>query len=199
MYDSTPDNTESTDPTSNASTITRAVLDTVEHLQSKAGGDRGASVGAVIETVLEHTSHETTTVVGEVNQLLADGEIYRSDGDGKRIKLTKVVADGGQASTVPDNADLTRFQQGLLRILAREGELYGLAIKRQLEAERGEEINHGQIYPNLDTLVEDGLIDKRAVDKRTNNYQLTDDGRELVRRLAQQWLTATDGLSGGEA
>lgn len=142
---------------------------------------------------IESVTHsaEAALTADELSKLDAAVEHLRGDS-------LQAATDGGQVATAPDNADLTRFQQDLLRTLSREGELYGLAIKRQLEAERGEDINHGRLYPNLDTLVEDGLIDKHAVDKRTNGYRLTDDGKELVRRLAQQWLNATDALNGGE-
>jgi DNA-binding PadR family transcriptional regulator len=34
-------------------------------------------------------------------------------------------------------------------------------------------INHGRLYPNLDTLVEKGLIEKGERDRRTNFYRTT--------------------------
>ena len=75
--------------------------------------------------------------------------------------------------------DLTAFQNNILTILATEP-MYGLAIKRELEAYYDSEVNHGRLYPNLDELVEDGLIEKSELDKRTNQYALTDDGYEVV-------------------
>ena len=75
--------------------------------------------------------------------------------------------------------DLTAFQQNILTILAEEPR-YGLAVKRELEAYYGSEVNHGRLYPNLDDLVDEGLIDKSELDKRTNQYALTDTGRETV-------------------
>ena len=75
--------------------------------------------------------------------------------------------------------DLTAFQQNILVILAQEAR-YGLAIKRQLEEYYGAEVNHGRLYPNLDDLVEMGLVAKSELDKRTNQYELTDEGYELV-------------------
>jgi len=76
-------------------------------------------------------------------------------------------------------SDLTAFQQNILTILAEEP-MYGLAIKRELEAYYGSEVNHGRLYPNLDDLVEDGLVEKSELDKRTNQYELTDAGHEVV-------------------
>ncbi|ELZ20434.1 PadR family transcriptional regulator [Natrinema limicola JCM 13563] len=36
--------------------------------------------------------------------------------------------------------------------------MYGLAIKRELEDYYGTEVNHGRLYPNLDELVDLGLV-----------------------------------------
>jgi DNA-binding PadR family transcriptional regulator len=75
--------------------------------------------------------------------------------------------------------DLTAFQQNILVILAEEP-MYGLAIKRQLETYYGTDVNHGRLYPNLDDLVEMGLVEKSELDKRTNQYELTDDGHAAL-------------------
>jgi len=75
--------------------------------------------------------------------------------------------------------ELTAFQKNILAILAREP-MYGLAIKRELEEYYGEEVNHGRLYPNLDELVDVGLVEKSALDKRTNQYALTGDGVEAL-------------------
>ncbi|WP_338741637.1 PadR family transcriptional regulator [Haloplanus salilacus] len=75
--------------------------------------------------------------------------------------------------------DLTAFQHNILVILSEEP-MYGLAIKRQLEEYYGTEVNHGRLYPNLDDLVEMDLVDKSELDKRTNQYELTEKGNEAV-------------------
>ena len=75
--------------------------------------------------------------------------------------------------------DLTAFQNNILTILATEP-MYGLAIKRELEEYYGTEVNHGRLYPNLDELVDLGLIEKSELDKRTNQYELTDEGYDAV-------------------
>ncbi|SDZ89154.1 Transcriptional regulator PadR-like family protein [Haloplanus vescus] len=75
--------------------------------------------------------------------------------------------------------DLTAFQHNILVILSEEA-MYGLAIKRQLESYYDTEVNHGRLYPNLDDLVEMGLVEKSELDKRTNQYALTEDGRDAV-------------------
>jgi DNA-binding PadR family transcriptional regulator len=82
--------------------------------------------------------------------------------------------------------DLTAFQQNILAILAEEP-MYGLAIKRELEDYYETDVNHGRLYPNLDDLVELDLVEKSELDKRTNQYALTERGRETV--LDQlEWL-----------
>lgn len=80
--------------------------------------------------------------------------------------------------------DLSGFQRDLLYVVAQGGEeLHGLAIKDALEDYYGDEINHGQLYPNLDSIAEKGLIEKGEIDRRTNSYTLTDRGfRELKAR-----------------
>ncbi len=75
--------------------------------------------------------------------------------------------------------DLTSFQQNILIVLSEEA-MYGLAVKRRLEAYYDSEVNHGRLYPNLDDLVELGLVEKSELDKRTNQYALTDDGYDTV-------------------
>jgi DNA-binding PadR family transcriptional regulator len=88
-----------------------------------------------------------------------------------------------EAQTVSDGSgvgrDLTAFQQNILVILAEEP-MYGLAIKRHLEDYYGTEVNHGRLYPNLDDLVEMGLVEKSELDKRTNQYELKEKGHEAV-------------------
>lgn len=82
--------------------------------------------------------------------------------------------------------DLTAFQRDALYVISGlDVEPKGLAIKDRLEDYYDEEINHGRLYPNLDTLVDRGLVQKGSLDKRTNSYTLTDRGkRELEARRA---------------
>ncbi|MFC7155595.1 PadR family transcriptional regulator [Halomarina halobia] len=75
--------------------------------------------------------------------------------------------------------ELTAFQQNILVILSEEPR-YGLAIKRELEDYYGSEVNHGRLYPNLDDLVEMELVEKSELDKRTNQYALTEKGKQAV-------------------
>ncbi len=97
--------------------------------------------------------------------------------------------------TVEVARDLTAFQQNILVILAEEP-MYGLAVKRELEEYYDAEVNHGRLYPNLDDLVEMGLVEKSELDKRTNQYALTDKGYDAV--LSQMEWVVSKLVSGGE-
>lgn len=76
-------------------------------------------------------------------------------------------------------SELTAFQHRILTVLSAEP-MYGLAVKRQLEDYYDSDINHGRLYPNLDDLVELGLVEKSELDKRTNQYALTESGRDVI-------------------
>lgn len=82
--------------------------------------------------------------------------------------------------------DLTGFQRDLLYVIVGLGEPHGLAIKDEIQNYYEKEILHSRLYPNLDTLVEKGLIEKGQRDGRTNVYTATQRGtRELEAR--REW------------
>lgn len=84
--------------------------------------------------------------------------------------------------------DLTGFQRDLLYVIAGLENPHGLAVKAELETYYEKEINAGRLYPNLDALVEKGLVEKGDKDRRTNVYTLTRRGqREIEARWA--WET----------
>lgn len=98
---------------------------------------------------------------------------------------------GGGALAIADGGvDLTRwyrlnaFRRDCLQFIyeleTQPEPTYGLRLKEKLESEFGKEVNHGRLYPNLDTLQDRGLIEKSELDKRTNRYTLTPEGRALV-------------------
>lgn len=82
--------------------------------------------------------------------------------------------------------DLTGFQRDLLYVIAGLEEPHGLALKSELQGYYENEINHGRLYPNLDTLVDKGLVEKGQKDRRTNVYSITRRGdREIEAR--REW------------
>lgn len=100
------------------------------------------------------------------------------------------TADASTQTDAPSAGDLTEFQLAMLCEIAgleqAEETPHGLGIKAALEDYYGEDVNHGRLYPNLDDLVELGLVAKGTVDKRTNSYELTSDGRFVLRTHAQR-------------
>lgn len=76
--------------------------------------------------------------------------------------------------------DLTGFQRDCLVVIAGLNEPRGLEIKDELDDYYSSDINHGQLYPNLDTLVDEGFVEKGQIDERTNSYSVTDEGRALL-------------------
>lgn len=83
--------------------------------------------------------------------------------------------------------DLTGFQRDLLATIASLEEPHGLGVRAAIEEEYQTKVNHGRLYPNLDTLVDMGLVRKGTVDQRTNSYKLTERGRREL-RLHIEWL-----------
>lgn len=78
--------------------------------------------------------------------------------------------------------ELTGFQRDILYVIAGLDEPYGLGIKQRLEEYYERDVNNGRLYPNLDTLVEMGLVDKGTLDRRTNSYTLSDSGYRTLQR-----------------
>jgi len=77
---------------------------------------------------------------------------------------------------------MTGFQRDLLYVIAGLDDPHGLAVKDELENYYDDEIHHSRLYPNLDKIVERGLVEKGTLDRRTNYYVLTDAGREEIDR-----------------
>lgn len=75
--------------------------------------------------------------------------------------------------------ELTSFQRDVLCVTAGLDGPSGQEIKQELEGEV-DEITHGRLYPNLDTLVEKGYLEKGSFDRRTNSYELSAAGRAAL-------------------
>ena len=78
--------------------------------------------------------------------------------------------------------DLTGFQRDLLYVIAGfEEPPSGQSVSSEIEEYYESEINYGRLYPNLDTLVDKGLVEKGQIDRRTNSYVLTEAGEQALR------------------
>ncbi|SIS01879.1 PadR family transcriptional regulator [Natronorubrum thiooxidans] len=87
--------------------------------------------------------------------------------------------------------DLTGFQRDLLYVIAGADQPSGQTVKDEVEKYYSSEINHGRLYPNLDTLVNKELVEKGQLDRRTNYYAITDAGRNRIderREWEQQYV-----------
>lgn len=76
--------------------------------------------------------------------------------------------------------DLTGFQRDLLYVIAGSDQPSGQDIKEEIEPYYDSEINHGRLYPNLDTVVNKELVEKGQLDRRTNYYAITDAGMQRI-------------------
>ncbi|ELY51095.1 MULTISPECIES: PadR family transcriptional regulator [Natronorubrum] len=87
--------------------------------------------------------------------------------------------------------DLTGFQRDLLYVIAGADQPSGQDVKEEVEKYYSSEINHGRLYPNLDTLVNKALVEKGQLDRRTNYYAISDRGLEQIearRKWEEQYL-----------
>lgn len=82
--------------------------------------------------------------------------------------------------------DLTGFQRDLLYVIAGSNQPSGQDVKEQIEQYYSSDINHGRLYPNLDTLVNKELVEKGQLDRRTNYYDITDSGKQAIRER-REW------------
>ena len=104
----------------------------------------------------------------------------------------------------PVNPDLVEnlrleLRRGCL-VLAALGALrteeYGYTLRKSL-ADRGLDIDEGTLYPLLRRLESQGLLvsEWRERDKRNKRfYQLSDQGKEILARLAADWRAMNDSL-----
>ncbi|OAQ51371.1 hypothetical protein HTG_16900 [Natrinema mahii] len=88
--------------------------------------------------------------------------------------------------------DLTGFQRDLLYVIAGADQPSGQDVKDEVETYYNSEINHGRLYPNLDTLVNKELVEKGQLDRRTNYYEISDSGQQAIeqrREWEQQYIS----------
>lgn len=104
--------------------------------------------------------------------------------DAKSTTFTQGTRPKG-AKANPSYCDLNATQRDMLWTLLA-GPANGLEIKRRMDEVHPSTVNSERIYRNSDGLEEQGLI---SVDRqgRTNEYRITDDGRQAL-RCRQVWL-----------
>ncbi|WP_252697891.1 PadR family transcriptional regulator [Natronosalvus vescus] len=82
--------------------------------------------------------------------------------------------------------DLTGFQRDLLYVIAGAERPSGQEVKEELEQYYSSEINHGRLYPNLDTVVNKEFVKKGELDRRTNYYAISEAGRQRIQER-REW------------
>lgn len=75
--------------------------------------------------------------------------------------------------------DLTAFQRDQLYVIAGLDGARGVRIQDELEKYYAN-VQPGRLYPNLDVLVEKGLVNKEPINDRANSYSPT---RRCLRAL----------------
>lgn len=137
--------------------------------------------------------HRKVQRSNDLSQLPAENEHW----DGGR----RMSTNSQQTQTDDENRPLTNvrrltgFQRDLLAVVAGNGPCTGQTIKSTVEDAGYGDINHGRLYPNLDTLVNKGLVNKEYAepDGRSNTYTVTPDGIGL---LNQKWQWTRDQVAG---
>jgi PadR family transcriptional regulator PadR len=85
----------------------------------------------------------------------------------------------------------------LAALAALRTEEYGYTLRKSL-ADRGLDIDEGTLYPLLRRLESQGLLvsEWREHDKRNKRfYRLSDQGRDILERLAADWRAMDDSLA----
>jgi hypothetical protein len=119
-----------------------------------------------------------------------EGQPVRTDGG---LAVRDAATDDG-AGPIPLSGT-TGFQRDLLWVVRALDSPSGQEVKQALERHQGIEVNHGRLYPNLDELVDQGLVEKSQRNRRTNEYDVSRAGRETLRRR-RSWEQVR--LEGGE-
>ena len=81
--------------------------------------------------------------------------------------------------------DLNSSKRDLIVEIYQLDQPSGQDIRHRMKAEHNEDVDHGRLYPNLNDLVDYGLLDKGEQDLRTNYYEVTNDGQRLVEDTAR--------------
>ena len=82
---------------------------------------------------------------------------------------------------------LTGFQRDLLYVITGMDRPSGQEILDDINDYVDQPVTHGRLYPNLDALVEEGLVEKGQLDRRTNYYALTPKGKQAL-ESRQEWV-----------
>ncbi len=91
-----------------------------------------------------------------------------------------------------DYSDLTGFQRDTLYVIAGMDKPSGQDILVAVDDYVSEPVTNGRMYPNLDTLVNKGFVNKGQLDRRTNYYDISEDGKEALENR-REWESEVQG------
>ena len=108
-----------------------------------------------------------------------------------------VTTNGSGAHRIPE---FIGFKRDILMILARSEPTHGRGLLDDLSSLRDEEVTGARLYPNLNALVDAGLVEKRENlhDYRSHEFRLADRGCQCLREHAQRLAGAVDALDESE-
>jgi DNA-binding PadR family transcriptional regulator len=81
---------------------------------------------------------------------------------------------------VQDILELTQFQTLTLLTVRYHGPSTGIDIKRGMDEVVGEEVVKSRLYTNLTRLVDNGYLNREAINRRADEFSLTTKGEELL-------------------
>ncbi len=169
---------------------------------SLGGGNAEEIYQTAKEDDFTFTQHELKDILAylEQNSLLTVSDGKYSVSEFGRSEFREYVSDVSETDdTVTDASEssnietldnpfvkLTGFQRDILATIwygeRQLGSVHGLTLQEALTEQYGKDIHHGRLYPNLDTLVEKGLVEKSRRDTRTNNFYLTSLGWDALQK-----------------
>lgn len=107
-----------------------------------------------------------------------------------------------QTASAPDNWSAQLRKGSLdLAIMASlwKKPLYGLEMLRSLEEGSNLSVAEGTLYPILNRLRVEGLLESEWVDSGTGHprkyYKLTDDGRRRAKEMSRAWAEFSDKMN----
>lgn len=105
-----------------------------------------------------------------------------------QIMSTESPAETAGGQLINPLSGYTGFQRDLFVMISRQdGEPSGQELLDEIQPHYESEITHGRMYPNLDVLVEKGLVEKGSIDRRTNSYVISERG-EMALETYQEWV-----------
>jgi DNA-binding PadR family transcriptional regulator len=127
------------------------------------------------------------------------GQKARTDDDVPHLEKP-AAPDGGTAATNGSGPhripEFSGFRRDILLLLALSEPTNGRGLLDDLSSLRDEDVNGGRLYPNLNALVDKGLVEKRENyhDDRSHQFRLADRGCQCLREHAQRLSGAVNAL-----